>query len=87
MNLEANPQSHQIKLEPNDSRQLANLCGPFDSHLRQIEKRLGVTIRNRGNDFQLIGEQPYVAGELLTHLYWEVNNGTCLPSVLVHFFL
>ena len=89
MNLEANPQLHQIKLEPNDSRQLANLCGPFDAHLRQIEKRLGVTIRNRGNDFQLIGEHPttHTAGELLAHLYREVNTGTCLTSDLVHLFL
>ena len=89
MNLEADPQSHQIKLEPNDSRQLANLCGPFDAHLRQIEKRLGVTIKNRGNDFQLIGKHPtaYAAGELLTHLYREVNSGTCLTSDVVHLFL
>ena len=89
MNLEANTQPHQIKLEPNDSRQLANLCGPFDSHLRQIEKRLGVTIRNRGNDFQLIGERPttLAAGELLAHLYREVNSGTCLTSDVVHLFL
>lgn len=82
-------QPHQVNLEPNDSRQLATLCGPFDAHLRQIEKRLGVTINNRGNQFQLIGEERpvHAAGEVLTHLYREVNGGTNLTSRLVHLFL
>lgn len=82
-------QPHQVNLEPNDSRQLATLCGPFDAHLRQIEKRLGVTINNRGNQFQLIGEERpvHAAGEVLNHLYREVNGGTNLTSRLVHLFL
>jgi len=89
MSLDANTQPHQVILEPNDSTQLATLCGPFDAHLRQIEKRLGITIRNRGNDFQLIGEDKIVhaAGELLSHLYREVSSGTHLTSDVVHLFL
>ena len=88
MNL-PNPQPHQVTLEPNDSGQLATLCGPFDSHLKQIESRLGITIKNRGNDFQLIGDDEIVhaAGELLNHLYREVSGGTDLTSELVHLFL
>lgn len=87
--LDAHIQPHQVILEPNDSHQLATLCGPFDAHLRQIEKRLGITIKNRGNDFQLIGEDTVVhaAGELLNHLYREVNAGTHLTSDVVHLFL
>ncbi|MDA0788050.1 MAG: PhoH family protein [Proteobacteria bacterium] len=80
---------HQVTLEPNDSQQLATLCGPYDAHLRQIEKRLGITIKNRGNDFQLIGddETVHAAGELLGHLYREVSSGTRLTSDVVHLFL
>jgi len=87
--LEPHSQPHQVNLEPNDSRQLATLCGPFDAHLRQIEKRLGITINNRGNQFQLIGESHLVvaAGELLNHLYREVKGGTHLTAHLVHLFL
>ncbi|XOV90395.1 MAG: PhoH family protein [Pseudomonadota bacterium] len=87
--MDANTQPHQVILEPNDSNQLATLCGPFDAHLKQIEKRLGITIRNRGNDFQLIGEDRVVhaAGELLNHLYREVGAGTALTSDVVHLFL
>ena len=40
-----------------DNRVLANLCGQFDEHLRQIERRLGVHIRNRGNQFRVTGSQ------------------------------
>ncbi len=88
MNL-SNPAPYQVILEPNDSKQLATLCGPFDAHLKQIEKRLDITIKNRGNDFQIFGERSVVhaAGELLNHLYREVNGGTDLTSELVHLFL
>jgi phosphate starvation-inducible PhoH-like protein len=87
--LNANNDLHQLSLEPNDSTQLANLCGPFDAHLRQIESRLGITIKNRGNNFQLIGEDRVVhaAGELLNHLYREVKSGTNLTADVVHLFL
>ncbi len=88
MNLQ---QSEPLKvvLEPNDSLQLATLCGPFDTHLRQIEQRLGITIKNRGNDFQITGDQTVIkaAGELLNHLYREVTTGTDLTSEVVHLFL
>ena len=87
--MEANLQPHQISLEPNDSQQLATLCGPYDAHLRQIETRLGITIKNRGNDFQLFGDNKVAktAGELLNHLYREVIRGTRLTADQVHLFL
>jgi phosphate starvation-inducible protein PhoH and related proteins len=34
---------------------LVELCGPLDAHLHQIEARLGVEVRRRGNRFQIIG--------------------------------
>ncbi len=87
--MDAQSQSHQLKLEPNDSNQLASLCGPFDAHLRQIEKRLGIIIKNRGNDFQLIGDKEVVlaADRILNHLYREVISGTNLTADTVHLFL
>ncbi|MDG1907621.1 MAG: PhoH family protein [Pseudomonadales bacterium] len=89
MTLDTNTAPHQVTLEPIDSQQLANLCGPFDSHLRQIETRLGITINNRGNDFQLIGNDELVvaAGELLGQLAREVTSGVNLTSDKVHLFL
>jgi phosphate starvation-inducible PhoH-like protein len=47
--------SQDIVLEPADNRRLANLCGQFDEHLRQIERRLNVEIASRGNRFCVTG--------------------------------
>jgi phosphate starvation-inducible protein PhoH and related proteins len=58
-------------LDPEDNARLANLCGPFDEHLRQIELRLGVEINHRGSLFQVIGEDPATraAEKVLRALY------------------
>ena len=76
-------------LEPNDSQQLSALCGPYDSHLRQIETRLGITIQNRGNDFRIHGDEAVTqaAGKLLDHMYREVKSGTTLSADDVHLYL
>jgi phosphate starvation-inducible PhoH-like protein len=61
-------------LEPSDNERLANLAGPFDAHLRQIELRLGVEIANRGNVFRVTGQDEAVliqAEKLLQGLYAE----------------
>lgn len=76
------PVSQQLSLEPNDSRRLANLSGLIDQHLRQIEQRLGIEIRNRGNEFMLIGSSAgtSAAAELLRHLYAETASVQLTPN-------
>jgi len=78
-----------VTLEPNDSRRLASLCGPFDQNLKFIEQRLGIRIRNRGNEFQLSGPAQRVeAGEaLLKVLYDESIDGEPLESEAIHIYL
>ncbi len=70
-----------IVLEPVDNQRLANLCGQFDEHLRQIERRMGVEVNNRGNIFRVIGEQRSVAavGELLRDLYGATEKEVLNP--------
>ena len=51
------PTTIDISLAPEDNVRLANLCGQFDSHLRLIERRLGVEIANRGMSFRVIGDR------------------------------
>ena len=67
---------HDFTLEPADSERLANLAGPFDGHLRQIELRLGVEIANRGNVFRVSGGEDAVdsAERLLRTLYAEAGD-------------
>ena len=55
LNLNATQISQDIVLEPADNSRLANLCGQFDEHLRQIERRLNVEIASRGNRFRVTG--------------------------------
>ena len=80
--------SCKFALEPDDNERLANLCGEFDAHLRQIERRLGVEINNRGNSFNVIGEAVSVAaaGEVLKSLYEETAQAR-LTKRRVHLFL
>ncbi|MCL4764163.1 MAG: PhoH family protein, partial [Burkholderiales bacterium] len=45
----------QLSLAPLDNRVLANLCGPLDANLRQIEAAFDVAITRRGGDFAIAG--------------------------------
>ena len=47
--------TRDVLLAPIDNVRLIELCGPLDEHLHQIEARLGVEVRRRGNRFQIIG--------------------------------
>ena len=71
---QANKQeSHQLTLEPVDNERQADLCGPMDDHLKTIERRLGVEISYRGNQFKVIGKDKncIVVINLLKDLYLE----------------
>ena len=58
-------------LEPADNNRLANLCGQFDEHLRQIERRLDVEIASRGNRFRVTGRPgaAEIGGDVLLSLF------------------
>jgi len=60
-----------VTLSPLDNRALANLTGPLDANLRQIEAALDVAIAHRGGDFTISGEpaQAERAGRALEHFY------------------
>jgi phosphate starvation-inducible protein PhoH and related proteins len=77
-----------ITLEPADNFRLANLCGAFDQHLRQLERRLGVEINNRGNDFRVLGDPKPVraAGKIIRQLYDATEREPLTPA-RVHLFL
>lgn len=72
----------RFDLEPVDTERLMNLSGQFDQHLRQIENRLGITLQNRGHQFQLVGphEVLVVAERLLNELYAETEDTVLTPE-------
>ncbi len=79
----------RFTLEPEDTRRFAELCGQFNQHLKQIEERLGVNIRNRGNAFTVTGDngRAHATREILTHLYRETGKQEELTPDTVHLFL
>ena len=50
-----------LTLAPLDNRALANLCGPLDANLRQIEAACDVAITHRGGTFTIAGEPAQAA--------------------------
>jgi phosphate starvation-inducible PhoH-like protein len=77
----------EFLLEPQDNDRLANLCGQFDEHLRQLEKRFKVRISNRGHQFHLAGASHAVDStkEVLNQLYIATHSESLSPS-RVHLF-
>ena len=75
---------HEIRfsLDPVDNDRLANLCGQFDEHIKQIETRLGVRISNRGGDFSVSGTESSVtvAVKLLQDLYKQTESKSVNPE-------
>jgi phosphate starvation-inducible PhoH-like protein len=69
---------HDFILQPDDIERLANLNGPFDEHLRQIELRLGVEIANRGNVYRVSGAEHSVklADRVIHDLYDTTQSET-----------
>jgi phosphate starvation-inducible PhoH-like protein len=80
--------SRDIVLEPADNNRLANLCGQFDEHLRQIERRLNVEIASRGNIFRVTGRPgaAEVGGDVLLSLFAMTDKERLDPE-RVHMML
>ena len=79
------PSQRDFALDPDDSERLANLCGPFDEHLRQIELRLGVEIANRGPVFRVIGdERAAAAAERALRTLYDATAQEVVDAARVH---
>jgi len=80
--------SQDVVLEPADNNRLANLCGQFDEHLRQIERRLNVEIASRGNRFRVTGQAgaAQIGSDVLRSLFRMTDNERLDPE-RVHILL
>lgn len=78
----------ELELESADARRLANLCGQFDGHLKQIESRLGLAIYCRGNRFSIEGEAgPVAAARSLLQILYRLTEKEVLTPSLVNLHL
>jgi len=77
--------SKDITLLPADNSRLANLCGQFDVHLHQIEKRLKVEIANRGNQFKVTGFADAVqAASVIMKKLFDITSEEQLTPETIH---
>lgn len=81
--------SEILKLSPEDNHRLFTLCGKLNEHLRLIETRLNVLIKQRGHTFSVSGEHDAVkqACDTLNHLYQETQTVRTLEPKEVHLHL
>jgi phosphate starvation-inducible PhoH-like protein len=77
-----------LELEPADTLRLANLCGQFDEHLKQIESRLGVEIFCRGNLFTIRGsDRSSRATRRLLQALYRLSESEILTPELINLHL
>ena len=87
--METTHYSQVIVLSPEDNKRLLNLCGKFDEHIKLIEDRLGVDIKQRGYSFSISGppEKVKSACEIIDGLYHEAKKEAILAPKQVHLYL
>ena len=73
----------ELRLEPADNKRLANLCGPLDANLRQLEAALDVSIARRGARISLEGEPDAIAraAGLLENFYVRADRSLDLDDI------
>jgi len=78
--------SQRLVLEPENPQRLANLCGRLNEHLKQIEKRLLVKIKNRGSEFMVTGAPEAVksTSSIIRQLYAMTQNSQNLAPDNIH---
>ena len=72
-----------VSLAPLDNRALANLCGPVDANLRQIEALYDVSIARRGASFTLRGAhaQTELAATALERFYAQAGEPLTVDDI------
>ena len=75
-----------LTLLPDNAQRLSNLCGRLNEHIHQIESHLSLSIQQRGNIFQISGNELATAdaGYILETLYQATSQGNLLSPNLVH---
>ena len=73
----------ELRLAPEDNRRLANLCGPMDENLRQIEAAFDVTIGRRGASFRFSGDaaQAEKGAQAIEHFYNHAHDELSLDDI------
>jgi phosphate starvation-inducible PhoH-like protein len=70
-----------ISLAPVDNSLLANLCGPLDENIRQIETGFDVIIRRRNERFSIVGEKAQLTADAIRHFYGMAHQSLSVDEI------
>ncbi|MGZ5106235.1 MAG: PhoH family protein [Usitatibacter sp.] len=75
--------AQEVRFSPVDNARLANLCGPVDVNLRQIETALDVSIARRGEKFTISGprEKASQAAQALRRFYEQSGRDLTVEDI------
>jgi phosphate starvation-inducible PhoH-like protein len=84
--LKSNNTPIAFRLEPEDNQRLVGLCGQYNTNLKQVEKRLHVSVSHRGNLFYVDGDPKNAsdAEKVLRALYEYTKHDINLSAEAVH---
>lgn len=75
----------RFNLSPLDNEHLSNLCGHLEANLRLIEKQFGVEIANRGELFEIKGnENDLQATQVLIEQLYQLAATQIIDKELIH---
>jgi len=68
-------------LAPVDNVLLANLCGPLDENIRQIETGFDVVIKRRNERFSITGDKARLTADALLHFYGMARQALSVDEI------
>ncbi len=79
----------EITLQPEDNTRLANLCGPLDENIKQIETALEVNINRRGSTFNITSastasakqDNMRIAAQMIENFYLRAKKTIDLEDI------
>jgi phosphate starvation-inducible PhoH-like protein len=78
-------EERDVSLEGADNSRLANFAGPMEQNLRHVEERLGVDVRRRGHQLQVLGPPGAVASAAtVLERMFELSGREALSPDRVH---
>jgi len=78
-------EERDVLLEGADNSRLANFAGPMEQNLRHVEERLGVEVRRRGHQLQVLGPPGAVASAAtVLERMFELSGRETLSPDRVH---
>jgi len=78
-------EAREVSLEGADNQRLANFAGPMEQNLRHVEERLGVEVRRRGHQLQVLGPaEPVANAEAVLRHMFDLSASETLSPDRVH---